>query len=544
MHPLVERIVERRGIKEAEAFMSPSYHDRPSPYLMSGMDGAVTRIISAIRAGEKIAVWHDYDCDGIPGGAVLSDFFSSIGHPALMHVPERNEGYGLNSMGISKLKEEGVSLIITVDCGITDIEEVDFANTEGVDIIITDHHLPGPALPQALAIVNAHQIDDEYPFKELCGTGVAFKLVEALIERGNFELPSGSEKWLLDLVALATVADMVPMTGENRVLTKFGLLVIGKSRRPGIKALLELAKVPANRVTEDDLAFSVAPKINAASRMSSPKLAFELLTTKSYERARLLAKQLEKLNQARKLEGMRIAKDVKKRVDALPLISDIIVLGHTTWRPSLLGIAATAVVETHGRSVCLWGEDGGLIKGSCRSDGSVNIVELMREAEHVFEDFGGHELSGGFSVARESVHLLEDALGRALQKVERSDKSLLKREPDGLLTIAEVNESAYEALRALAPFGEAHPRPLFRLTSVRVEKMFRFGAHKEHARLVLSDDSGRTVDAISFFVNRNPWVGTIDLLSQGDIVSIDGTLERSFFMGRNELRLRIENVLA
>jgi single-stranded-DNA-specific exonuclease len=243
LHPLVERILGTRDIADRDAFLNPSY-ERHDPFLLKGMSEAVERILRAIRVGEKIAVWHDYDCDGIPAGALLSDFFSAIAYPVRMHVPERSEGYGLNEASLEMLRDEGVSLVITVDCGITDVKEVARANGLGIDVIITDHHLPQKTPPAAYAIINAHQSDDTYPFKELCGTGVAFKLVEALIaaNRKSYhiwnDLPEGWEKWLLDLVALATVADMVPLTGENRALVHFGLKVIRKARRPGLRVFV------------------------------------------------------------------------------------------------------------------------------------------------------------------------------------------------------------------------------------------------------------------------------------------------------------------
>jgi len=549
-HPLVERILDGRAIRDREAFLSPSYDNRPDPFLMKDMDRAVVRILKAIENKEKIAVWHDYDCDGIPGGALLSDFFLAVGYPVRMHVPERADGYGLNVGGISALRAEGVSLIITVDCGITDVEEVICANELGVDVIVTDHHLPQETgLPPALAVVNAHRADDTYPSKELCGTGVAFKLVEGLIARGGFSLPVGWEKWLLDLVALATVADMVPLVGENRTLVRFGLTVMRKGRRPGIRALLEAERVPFTSVTEDDIAFSIAPKVNAASRMASPALAFELLTTSDVERARELARELVRLNGARKIEGMRVAKEVKRHIEMMPVLGDVIVAGSASWRPSLLGIAATSVVETYRKTVCLWGKDGGLIKGSCRSDGSVNIVTLMQNARDVFVDFGGHEFSGGFSVTEENIHRLPQVLEESMLIIKNgsTDSGLSRhslREPEGHMSLVEMNEAAYEALRELAPFGMGNPKPLFRFGNVRVEKMFRFGAHKEHAKLVLSDDSGQERDAISFFISRAPFRDTFELLSRGDMVTVDGSLERSHFGGRKELRFRIVNLTA
>lgn len=548
MHPLVTRILENRKITDHEAFLNPLYDARHDPFLLKGMEVSVARILSAIEKGEKMAVWHDYDCDGIPGGSLLFDFFRQIGFPVLTYVPERSEGYGLNETGIRALKEQGVSLIVTVDCGITDVKEVEFARSLDIEVIITDHHLPQAVLPPAFAVINAHQADDVYPFKGLCGTGVAFKLVEGLVAKGNFNLTPGWEKWLLDLVAVATVADMVPLTGENRTLVRYGLTVIHKGRRPGLRALLDAEKIPLHSVTEDDIAFSIAPKINASSRMKSPKLAFELLTTESPERAREIAKELVKLNKDRKMEGMRVSKDVKKKIEALPSLGSVVVMGSRDWRPSLLGIAATSVVQTYQKTVCLWGMDGELIKGSCRSDGKVNIVDLLVEAKDAFLDFGGHELSGGFSVDPQAIHTLSEKLEAALQRLNEknagNEVEIVDLENiESHLNLTEVNDMAYEALRTLAPFGQQNPKPIFRLKGVTAYAITYFGASKEHARITLTDDSGARADAIAFFFPRTTFKDTLALLSDGDTCTVDACIERSYFAGRRELRLRIENLV-
>ena len=526
---------------------------------MEGMQAAVSRIMDALHAQETVAVWSDYDCDGVPGGALMADFFRSIGYPIVSYIPERSEGYGLNKDGILQLHEEGVTLIITVDCGITAIDEVLFAKEHGVEVIITDHHLPrieeaiqGEAqelLPNAVAVLNPHRAACTYPFKELCGTGVAFKLVEALIKKNSdvgcryFSFSEGQEKWLLDLVALATVADMVPLVGENRTLVHYGLVVLGKGRRKGLKALLEKMRVPLEYLTEDDISFSIAPKINAASRMKSPRLALELLTTSEEARAKEIAKELVQLNDARKLEGARVAKEVKHRLEGTTP-GDVIVLGNPDWKPALLGIAATNIVETYQRPVCLWGKDGDLIKGSCRSDGSVNIVSLMTQASDVFEEFGGHEHSGGFSVKHDAIHTLQEVLTRVYAKVHNGATQENNTTPDAdiTLTISELNQSAYSALRTLAPYGVGNRKPLFALEKVRIEKMIYFGAHKEHIRLSMSDDSARTIEAISFFVQRNAFKETVGLLSVGDYVRIVGPFELSVFGSKKEFRLRIEDI--
>lgn len=541
MHPIVDRLLKERKIDNSNAFLNPVYHERPDSFLMRDMDKAVGRTLAAIEKGEKIAAWTDYDCDGIPAGALLSDFFKTIEYPVRSYIPERSEGYGLNKGGIQKLADEGISLIITADCGITDVEEVAFAKELGIDVIISDHHLPQEKLPDAVAVLNPHRADCEYPFKELCGTGVAFKLVEGLIQKGDFGLPEGFEKWLLDLVALATVADMVPLVGENRILVHYGLVVLKKGKRKGLRALLDKMRVPLSAVTEDDFSFSIAPKINAASRMESPMLGLELLTTEDSARAEELAKKLLKLNDARKLEGARVSKEVKKRLEGLTL-PEVIVMGNSKWNPALLGIAASGIVETYQKTVCLWGKDGELIKGSCRSNGTVNIVSLMSSAGDAFEDFGGHEASGGFSLKSTAIHTLPDVLETAYAQVKTDIAVEQEVEVDSNLTLSEANNSLYDALRTLAPFGIGNKKPVFRFTNVRAEKVLWFGKHNEHAKVTISDDQGKKIDAISFFANRSGFRDTLELLSSGDAVALDASLEESYFGGRKEFRLRLEHL--
>ncbi len=544
MVPLVARLLSERGVDDKESFLYPQYASRHDPFLFLDMEKSVRRILHAMQRKERIAVWHDYDCDGIPGGALLSDFFMRIGYPVQLHVAERNEGYGLNEAGIRMLADTGVSVLITVDCGISNLEEISLAQSLGIDVIVTDHHLPHSALPPAYAVLNAHRDGDPYPFKGLCGTGVAFKLVEALIQKGSFGLPDGWEKWLLDLVALATVADMVPMLGENRVLVKFGLTVIARGRRAGLAALLRRERIPLAAVTEDDLGFSIAPKINAASRMESPRIAVELLTTTDAARAEALASHLISLNQARKLEGARVAKEVKHRLGTMPEPLGIIVMGSQEWRPSLLGIAGNTIVETYQKTVCLWGRDGNLFKGSIRSNGAVHVVELMHVARHVFIDFGGHEQSGGFSILPEKIFELQPALEAAMREVERPQiiSETSAGASSGSLTLAEVRPSMYESLRLLAPFGIENEKPIFRFSHLTVERVLYFGKHKEHVRVTVSDTSGASIDAIAFFVSRALFKDELELLTVGDQVTIDAAVECSHFAGRSSLRLRIENL--
>jgi single-stranded-DNA-specific exonuclease len=355
---------------------------------------------------ERIAIYADFDCDGIPGASILHDFFQKIGYTNIeVYIPHRDrEGYGIHTDALRQLKERGVSLIITVDVGTVAIEPIRFAKGLGIDVIVTDHHEVKDALPDCVAIINPKL--GNYPFKDLCGAAMAWKLACALLAEGkkreleNFiNIPDGWEKWLLDLVAIATIADLVPLVGENRALAHFGLTVLRKSPRLGIRALCSELRLRQHEITEDDIGFSFAPRINAASRMGDPEMAFKLLTAQSVSEAEVLARHLEGLNTKRKSAVAVISKEARKRLLARYTPGDrVVVLGDVTWKPALLGLVANSIMEERGGVVCIWGANvNGDLKGSARSDGSLSVVDLFTAAKDSFIEFGGHHASGGFS---------------------------------------------------------------------------------------------------------------------------------------------------
>src|SRR3989344_1946041 len=464
---LVEHLLFHRGIKNAEdteKFLNPDYakhtHD---PFLMKDMEKAVERIVRAMQNNERIAIFSDYDADGIPGAVVLHDFFKKIGYANFEnYIPDRHgEGFGLNNGAIEELVSRGATLLITIDCGITDSGEVTCANELGMEVIITDHHLLNHSIPQAYAILNPKQPDCVYPEKMLCGSGVVFKLVQALVSRLKITtFPIGWEKWLLDMVGLATLSDMVPLTGENRVFAHFGLRVLRKSPRVGLGQLLRELRINRSDITEDDIGFMVSPRINAASRMGVPMDAFRLFATEDAAEAGALARHLNKINDERKGKVAALVKEVRKIVaeQQSSTISGqapkVIVAGSPLWRPSLLGLVANAPVEDYKKPVFVWGREwNDTPKGSCRSDGRVDLSLLMYEARSVFSDFGGHKEAGGFSIALARVHLLESELERAYEKVNMSRELKPKYLVDARMSIDEVNWDVWNSIAKLAPFG-------------------------------------------------------------------------------------------
>jgi single-stranded-DNA-specific exonuclease len=551
-YPLLFRnVLINRGITTNEAaqnFFSPDYErDTHDPFLLKGMEEATARIIHAIERKEKIVIYSDYDADGIPGGAMLRAFFEKIEHDNTdTYIPHRHdEGFGLHESAVEEICNNGAKLIITVDCGITDVKAAKRAKECGVDLIITDHHEAPAVLPEAFAIVNPKQLGCTYPEQILCGAGVAYKLVQGIIKKNRFNLPIGHEKWLLDLVAIATLSDMVPLTGENRAIAHFGLKVLRKSPRPGLQSMWKKLRVNQNFITEDDIGFSFTPRINAASRMGHPIDAFRLLSAKSPEEAAEAVEILESLNAERKGVVASMVKEAKKVIKERELIGplpNVLVLGNPHWKPSLLGLVANSLSETLKRPTFLWGRNGDeAIKGSCRSYGGINLVELMSLAGEVFVQFGGHSGAGGFEVKKDQVFELEIKINDALKRLESKSEDVLLPEVDGEVKLRDVNWSFYDFLQKLAPFGVGNPKPVFAFPNVCIAGIKQFGVDKNHLELLLEDTDGSKMKAIKFFAHCDSFSPS---LLQNEFRTILGCIEKSTFgRGGPELRIRIIDII-
>lgn len=539
---LLTRLLFERGI-DLEVDYEKGVHD---PFLMKDMKLAVARILRAIEIGEKIVIWSDYDADGIPGAVVLHDFFKKIGYDNFEnYIPHRgNEGFGLNHNAIEELVSDDAKLLITIDCGITDVEEITRAKELGIDVIVTDHHEPNGEIPPALAILNPKQKDCAYPDKNLCGTGVAFKLVQALLKSSSTMLGTapqrGWEKWLLDMVGLATLSDMVPLVGENRIFASYGLLVLRKSPRLGLQQLLRRLKINQRFMTEDDIGFMIAPRINAASRMGHPLDAFKLLIADDEIEAARLAAHLDKINQERKGMVAALTKEVKKIMATRRNERRVIVIGNPDWRPALLGLVANALKEEHGKPVFLWGrENGSALKGSCRSAG-VNLVTLMTEAREVFVEFGGHALSGGFTIAEDKIHIVEEELDRAYGRLP-PQATIINNEflADAALSLDEVNADTYGIVEKLAPFGAGNPKPVFLLKNVSPKMVRQFGKEGNHLEIIFENSVGEKISAIGFFQKADGFGRPIEI---GEPLNIAATLEQSHFRRWPEIRLRLVDI--
>jgi single-stranded-DNA-specific exonuclease len=545
---LLDLLLKNRGITpdQKDRFLSPSYEDHLyDPYLLKDMEKACVRIHDAVEKNEKIVVYSDYDCDGIPAAVIMHDFFTKIGYTNFsIYIPHRHdEGYGLHRDAIEEFIKNDAKLLITFDLGITAVEEVDSAQKGGLDVIITDHHLPQEEVPKAFAIINPKQEGCEYPDKMLCGAGLAFKLVCGLIKKyaDEWNIPKGWEKWLLDMAGLATLADQVPLLDENRVLAYYGLKVLQKSRRPGLTELFKKADVDMTKICEEDITFTLAPRLNAASRMDSPMRAFEVLSTLDLAHARTCADHLAKINNERKSIVAQIMKDVKKTLSAREE-RPLIVIGNPQWRVGVLGLIASKIAEEYKKPVFVWGQEGSdVIRGSCRGWGNINLVTLMTSLpENSLLEFGGHKQAGGFSVSHDEIHFLEERLLKAITDCAIEEEEGKEKTIEASITMSDVTPENYAVIEKLAPYGTGNPKPVFLFENAIIELMKEFGKEKNHLELIFRDHRRRPVKAIAFFKTRDSFN---KLLKEGEPVNLTATFEKSTFAGRTELRLRIVDIL-
>jgi single-stranded-DNA-specific exonuclease len=542
---IVSQALFYRGVTtvdEANKFFNPKYEDAlHDPFLMKDMMKAALRIVAAINNQERIVVYADYDCDGIPAATILHDLFKKIEFNNFeVYIPHRqNEGYGVNIGSVRELCSRGADLFITVDCGITDFEAAGEAKQLGADFIITDHHETKETLPDAFAIVNPKRKDDNYPCKMLSGSGVAFKLAQAIVAVGNFNIREGWEKWLLDMASLGTVADMVPLQGENRAIAQFGLSVLRKTRRPGLQNLYYRSRIDPASLTEEDIGFAIAPRINAASRIGVPSVAFTFVSTDEHSEAVAAFNYLENKNTERKSLVDAVIREAREMANASDR-RELLLIGREGWNPGILGLVAGRLSEEYKKTVFCWGGEGGCLKGSCRSDGSVSLVDLMSKLpEEIFSEFGGHHLAGGFSIKKEALSFAEEKLCRAYSDV-LDEKLAHEIIIDQKIGLEEVSWDLYNMLEKMAPFGIGNPRPIFFFQNVEVDSLKKFGKKGDHLQIELRKKDNNTISAYDFFKNESSFPGVY--LRRGSLLDLAATIEKNNFGRRPSLRLRIVDI--
>jgi len=460
---ILAQILLNRGIttaQEAKSYLSCDINDCFDPFLFKGMDKAVKRIKKALKNKEKIFIYGDYDVDGLSSCALLYDVLSDFGADVSCYIPHRvEEGYGLNKQACVYLKNQHTGLIITVDCGISSVKEVKYLNTQGIDTIVTDHHRPvEEKIPPAHAIINPLQKGCPYPYKELAGVGIAYKLAQALTH-SNSNITKH-----LDLVALGTISDVAPLTGENRILVKYGLQVLSDTDKPGLKALKEVSGI-ANRsqLSTQHVGFILGPRINATGRMGSAEKALELLISHNYKQALKLAKGLDSENRQRQKEE---AKTLKQALEMMQ--SEInfkhhrsVVLHNDQWHPGVIGIVASRIAERYYRPTILISTKNEVAKGSGRSIRNFHLFDTLSKCEHLLEEFGGHEKAAGLSILRKNLYDFKQFFNEMVHKTISSEELVPVIDVDMEIDLSALSEKLIAELEQCAPFGMGNPRPVF-----------------------------------------------------------------------------------
>ncbi len=494
------RLLVMRGIEDGESaqkFLSPSLSHLYSPYLLTGMKAAVERIDAAIERKETVLIYGDYDVDGTTAIVILKTAIELCGGVTDFHVPHRiKEGYDLRGDRIEQAAAEGIRLVVSVDTGIRAFTAAETAHRLGVDLIVTDHHLPGPdGMPRALAVLNPNQPECEYPCKTLCGAGVAFKLAQALMERRITDKDQSRRlASFLKIVAIATVADAVPLTGENRVFAKLGLDALQKAVNPGLKALLEVSQLGGKPLTSGEVAFRIAPRINAAGRMDVARDVIDLFSTKDTQQAQDIANKLDQLNAARQKEEREILESIKARVEEEPALRDAfcVVIDGDGWHRGVIGITATRVVELFGRPALVISRNGEEAHGSGRSISAFHLLNALESCASLFTRFGGHAHAAGFSMPSDKIPALREHLDAYAQ--ERL--TLTDFEPilhfDAELPLEQVTPGLFHLLERLQPFGVGNPEPVFAASGVRLMAVPRVLKEK-HVKLKLGSGKNGVV---------------------------------------------------
>lgn len=498
---LFNEILKARGLdgKAREFFLSPSYEAKHDPFLLPDMDKAVERLVKAQTEQEKITIYGDYDIDGLTATTVLLDAFESFGFAHVdAFIPNRFvEGYGLTIDAVEKIAATGAQLIVTVDCGSLSEKEIIRANELGVDVIVTDHHNVAPVQPPAVAVINPKRSDHQYPFIDLAGVGVAFKLVQALQTRLE-GLEVGQEKWLLDLVALGTVCDVVTLVDENRVNVYWGLKVLSKTRRPGLRALMAVSGVEPEKVNARSLGFGLGPRMNAAGRLETAQHALDMLRATDPMEALEKAQQLDTLNIARRADQDKIFKAAILQAERYKG-DDVLVVSAPGWNHGIIGIVAAKLLERYKKPTYVLEEMGEESKGSARSYGDFSAADAIRASDDIITKGGGHKLAAGVTLPTENI----PAFRRRVNEFYRSkdlfnQAALLLPKADVTTDFVSVTDELIGLLDTLEPFGNGNPQPILKSEHVLVIGLRRMGADAQHVKLELQDSTNRKLQMLAF----------------------------------------------
>lgn len=536
MNKIFIQLIKQRKLDDA--FLHPQYEGLTDPYTLFDMKEAVNRIKQAIKSEEKILIYGDYDADGVTASTVMEQTLILAGvKPENIHImlPDRfADGYGMSPKLIKEAQKQSINLVITVDCGSRNHAIINELNTLGIDTIITDHHETDLEMPAAFAIINPHRKDHPTPeLQNLAGVGVAFKLAQALVKAGL--IPDGQEKWLLDLVIIGTICDSMSFTGENRILGYYGLKVLAKTRRPGLRELM--AKAGVKNLHSDSIGFQIGPRLNAAGRLDTAEIALNLLRSRQAPEAAALAEQLEQLNKKRRSEQLSATREIKERgVSQDPVIIET---GH--WHEGILGIVAGRLVEDYGKPAFVLTEiTDGNFKGSGRSFGDFNLARALDHVKDTIISGGGHAGAAGVRVDREHLYEFREKINQYYRNLNlKNQQKYLKQTPD--LTLDDFSNLTLELLtelKSLEPYGPGNEEPIFRLQKVKITSVTKMGADANHLRLDLNDQNGKHLKLVAFYAPEK-WLG----LTPEDKIELIVKFTENDFQGVRSLEARIVDII-
>lgn len=526
-----KKLVDKDDI---ELFLNPTRNDFYDPFLINDMDIATERIIKAIKNQEKAIIYGDYDVDGITSITVLKSFLKDAGLEVGYYIPNRlEEGYGLNKNAIDKIYNENYELMITVDCGISANEEIEYANSLGLEVIVTDHHEPGDVIPNALAVIDNKRKDSRYPFRELAGVGVSFKVAQALGQK----LGMREEAYLkyLDIVCVGTISDIVPLISENRVIAKLGLKLIKQTKNLGLRSIINSSGY--NQINSTTISFGVAPRINACGRMGKAEEALNLLLSQDIYQVNELTKKLNDHNRERQEIEKSIFNDAIKKIEKEQLSNNrTIVLGGENWHHGVIGIVSSKITEMYFKpSILLSFEEDGIGKGSGRSIPGFDLHEALMKCEDTIERFGGHSMAIGITIKKDKLDEFYKQF-EGIAKENKIEEIIPIVNIDAKVDLNEINKSMVADLKELEPFGEANKMPIFAFKNVKIDSI-RALSEGKHLKLTLRDNN-QIVNAIGFNMGK-----LADEYKIGDKIDIAGMLEINTFNGVDNLQINIKDIM-
>lgn len=538
VNKLLATILANRKIttENAEVFFNPNRHSFYNPFDMPDMEKAVDRIIKAIQNKEKVIIYGDYDVDGITSITVLNNFLKDRDLKVSNYIPNRlNEGYGLNKKAIEKISKENYTLMITVDCGISGIEEIEYAKTFGIETIVTDHHEPPEKLPNAIAVVDCKRKDNLYQFRELAGVGVVFKLIQAISIKLNLD----EKEYLkyLDIVSIGTISDIVPLVDENRVITKLGLKLVNCTKNIGLKAILN--QIGYNKIDSITISFGVAPRINACGRMGFANKALDLFLTDNKEYANYLALEMQNYNNQRQLEEKKIFEEAQEQIKSKNMENEeAIVLGGNNWHSGVIGIVASKITEIYYKPSILvcFEEDSEKGKGSGRSILGFDLHKALMECKDVLSNFGGHSMAVGVSITKDNFEKFKENFLKLAKKSNISELLPILN-IDATLNLDEINKQMVQSLSVLEPFGEANKMPIFAFKNLKIDSI-RSLTDGKHLRLSLKSNKNSYVDAIGFNLG---YLATEYKI--GDRIDVAGNLEINSYNGIESIQINLKDIM-